>query len=157
MEGNTSERLTRRAHPDDSDELVTLMLEYTVDFYKHPAPEISDVHNLIGRMLSGREGVQFVTQENDRLIGFATVFFSYDSLEAGRIAIMHDLYLIDEARGSGAAEDLFSACRQFAHANGCKYMSWETAPNNYRAQRFYEKMGATRAEWVPYSIALEAE
>jgi GNAT superfamily N-acetyltransferase len=145
---------TRRARPGERDELVKLMLEYTVDFYKHEAPETSDVEALVDRMFSGREGIQFVADSSKGLIGFATVYFSYDTLEAGRIAIMHDLYLVERARGSGAAEELFEACRRFAAENGCKYMSWETAPDNGRAQRFYAKMGGTRAVWVPYSIAV---
>jgi GNAT superfamily N-acetyltransferase len=131
------------------------MLEYTVDFYKHPAPEISEVEALVDRMFSGREGVQFVAEDGGDLIGFATVYFSYDTLEAGRIAIMHDLYLVERARGAGAAEGLFVACKTFGAENGCKYMSWETAPDNHRAQRFYDKMGGRRADWVPYSITVE--
>jgi GNAT superfamily N-acetyltransferase len=145
---------TRRAQAGDRDELVKLMLEYTVDFYKHEAPDTSDLEALVDRMFSGREGVQFVAESSNGLIGFATVYFSYDTLEAGRIAIMHDLYLIEDARGSGAAAELFEACRRFAADNECKYMSWETAPDNDRAQRFYAKMGGAPAVWVPYSIAV---
>lgn len=146
--------IVRRAQPGDRDQLVRLMLEYTVDFYKHPAPDMGDVEALMERMLAGRDGVQFVATTEDRLVGFATVYFSYDTLEAARIAIMHDLYLIEEARGGGAAEGLFRECTKFASDNQCRYMSWETAPDNHRAQRFYDKIGGTRAEWVPYSISL---
>jgi GNAT superfamily N-acetyltransferase len=154
MNATRREWTTRRAQPRDRDELVKLMLEYTVDFYKHPAPETADLEALFERMLGGREGIQFVADSSDGLIGFATVYFSYDTLEAGRIAIMHDLYLVERARGGGAAAELFEACRRFAADNECKYMSWETAPDNHRAQRFYAKMGGTRAVWVPYSIAI---
>jgi ribosomal protein S18 acetylase RimI-like enzyme len=157
MNATSREWTTRRAQPSDRDELVKLMLEYTVDFYKHPVPETSDVEALFERMLGGREGIQFVADSSDGLIGFATVYFSYDTLEAGRIGIMHDLYLVERARGSGAAEELFRACRRFAAENGCRYMSWETAPDNHRAQRFYAKMGGTRAEWVPYSIGVDVD
>jgi ribosomal protein S18 acetylase RimI-like enzyme len=146
--------IVRRAQPGDRDELVRLMLEYTVDFYQHTAPEVRDVEALVEQMLAGRDGVQFVAATKNGLVGFATIYFSYDTLEAGRIAIMHDLYLIEEARGSGAAEGLFKECTRFASENQCRYMSWETAPDNLRAQRFYDKMGGTRAQWVPFSISL---
>jgi ribosomal protein S18 acetylase RimI-like enzyme len=146
----------RRANAADRAELIRLVLEYTVDFYRHSAPETGEVEALFERMLSGREGIQFVAESESELIGFATVYFSYDTLEAGRIAIMHDLYLVESARGSGAATELFDACKEFAAQNGCRYMSWETAPDNHRAQRFYDRMGGVRAEWVPYSITLAA-
>jgi GNAT superfamily N-acetyltransferase len=149
-----SSYVVRRAAPGDTDELARLMVEYTVDFYKHSEPDRADVNSLIERLLEDTIGIQFVTEEDDELTGFATVYLSYDSLEAGRIAIMHDLYLVEQARGGGAAEALFEACRKYASENECKYMSWETAPDNHRAQRFYARVGGRRQEWVPYSIEL---
>jgi RimJ/RimL family protein N-acetyltransferase len=31
-------------------------------------------------------------------------------------------------------------------------MNWETAPDNHRAQRFYEKVGGRRGDWLVYAI-----
>jgi RimJ/RimL family protein N-acetyltransferase len=31
-------------------------------------------------------------------------------------------------------------------------MGWETAKDNARAQRLYERIGASRAEWIDYSL-----
>jgi hypothetical protein len=37
---------------------------------------------------------------------------------------------------------------------GCAFLSWETAADNARAQRFYDKMIGIRGSWVSYSIDL---
>jgi RimJ/RimL family protein N-acetyltransferase len=31
-------------------------------------------------------------------------------------------------------------------------MGWQTAKDNARAQRLYERLGATRTEWIDYSL-----
>jgi GNAT superfamily N-acetyltransferase len=118
MNAASREWTTRRTQPRDRGELVKLMLEYTVDFYKHPAPKTADLEALFERMLGGREGTQFVADSSGGLIGFATVYFSYDTLEAGRIAIMHDLYLVERARGRGAAAELLRQDGRYAGGVG---------------------------------------
>jgi GNAT superfamily N-acetyltransferase len=54
-----------------------------------------------------REGVQLIARDgNGRALGFATVFWSWSTLSAARIAVMNDLYVSPAARGSGLAEAL---------------------------------------------------
>ena len=85
-------------------------------------------------------------------MGFATLYFTWSTLRADRIAILNDLYLDDRARGTGAAAALFSAALTVARKRGCAEMEWQTAVDNHRAQAFYAKMGGTRGPWVSYSI-----
>ncbi|HEX2024781.1 MAG TPA: GNAT family N-acetyltransferase [Actinomycetota bacterium] len=144
--------VVRRAEARDVPQLAPLMLEYIVDFYRQPRPSDGDLHALIDVLLKRDEGVQFVAEDDGRLTGFATLYFTWGTLVAAREAVMYDLYIVQEARGSGVARDLFEACVEESRRRGCKEMVWETAPDNHRAQRFYEKMGATRGPWVTYSI-----
>jgi GNAT superfamily N-acetyltransferase len=100
-----------------------------------------------------REGLQLIARDgNGRALGFATVFWSWSTLSAARIAVMNDLYVSPAARGSGLAEALIEACRERSAERGARELCWQTAKDNVRAQRVYERMGARRAEWLDYSL-----
>jgi GNAT superfamily N-acetyltransferase len=142
----------RRAERRDVSRLAELMHEYVVDFYRQPEPDQGAMEGLIETMLEGNEGIQLVAEADGDLVGFATIYFSFTSFTGGRIGIMNDLYVVEPHRGSGAAPALFEACRAECRSRGFVEMTWETASDNHRAQRFYEKVGGHRGDWLVYSI-----
>ncbi|MED4253328.1 GNAT family N-acetyltransferase [Priestia megaterium] len=142
----------RKAESKDINQLTELMYEYIVDFYQRPKPPMEKVHQLFYTLLNQKEGAQFVVEQNEELVGFATLYFIFDTLFAHKVAILNDLYVTEEARGTDIAHELFQACHHFAEENNYAYMSWLTANDNKRAQRFYEKMGGISEGWVHYSI-----
>ncbi len=144
--------VVRRARPDDTEGLCRLMTDYIVDFYRHPRPPDENLRALVRTLLEGAEGIQFVAAEVDALVGFATLYFTYSTLRAQKVTIMNDLYVTEDFRGTGVAAALFQACHAFTRENAYAYMAWETAEDNHRARRFYEKMGARRSGWITYSI-----
>lgn len=97
-------------------------------------------------------GIQFVAEQDGELIGFATLYFIFSTTKADKITIMYDLFVAEKARGTGAAQELFKSCEAFTKENGYAHMSWITASDNYRAQKFYEKMGGSLGNWLTYSI-----
>lgn len=100
-----------------------------------------------------REGVQLIARaDNGVAVGFATVYWCWGTLDAGRIGIMNDLYVAPSARGTGLAVDLINACLEESSRHGAEHLTWQTAKDNVRAQRMYDRVGATRAEWVDYSL-----
>ena len=146
-----TEAAVRRSTESDTDALLPLVEAYVVDFYGRPHPGEGKLRDLITKLARGEGGVQFVADGGGGLVGFATLFFTLSTLEAGPVAIMNDLYVVEEARGSSVARDLFLACRAESKARGCAYMTWETAPDNQRAQAFYARMGGVREDWLTYS------
>ncbi|MBN3526775.1 GNAT family N-acetyltransferase [Paenibacillus apiarius] len=144
--------MVRPVEPSDKQELTSLMYEYIVDFYQRPKPEMEKVHCLIDTLLEKKRGIQFTAQKEGKLIGFATLYFTFSTTVSDQITVMNDLYVVEEARGTGAAQALFQACATFTKENGYARMTWITASDNYRAQRFYDKMGGTRGNWINYSI-----
>jgi ribosomal protein S18 acetylase RimI-like enzyme len=137
---------------EDTSRLKELMIQYIVGFYKFREPDDAKLNELIHVLLEQREGIQFVAESEGNLVGFATLYFSYSTLRATKIAVMNDLFVIEEFRGQGAAAKLFAACKGYAARNRYANMSWTTAKDNLRAQRFYEKMGGDRGDWLTYSI-----
>jgi GNAT superfamily N-acetyltransferase len=146
-----NEIIVRTTQDSDRKVLTGLMYEYIVDFYKRPKPPLNKLKGLIQMLLEGKEGVQFVAEKDGRIVGFATLYFTYSSTRVSKIVIMNDLYVVEEMRGTSVAEKLFQACLAYKNENHYAAMVWETAQDNKRAQRFYEKMGGELGDWFTYS------
>ena len=100
------------------------------------------------------EGIQVIARDGEgQPLGFATVYWSWSTLSAGRIAVMNDLYVAPAGRGTGLAEALIEECRQRARRRGCVSLEWSTAEDNLRAQAVYDRVGGKREDqWVTYSL-----
>ena len=138
------------------DELLPLLRGYC-DFYA-VSPSDAELLTLARALLADprREGVQLLARDDEgRAIGFATVFWSWATTSAKRIGVMNDLFVAPEGRGSGAAEALIDACRTECAAHGARKLTWQTALDNERAQKVYERVGATREQWLDYWLPVE--
>ncbi|HYF24671.1 MAG TPA: GNAT family N-acetyltransferase [Baekduia sp.] len=101
----------------------------------------------------GREGFQLLARDlRGRAVGFATVFWTWSTLRAARVGTLNDLYVAEHARGSAAAERLVREALARVRDRGAVALEWQTAPDNARAQRFYERLGAERSSWLDYSL-----
>ena len=140
-----------RVRADDLPALLPLVRAYC-DFYEvTPSDEaLLGVSRALIADPDG-EGVQLLARDDGGGgVGFATVYWSWDTLVAARVGIMHDLYVAPAARGRGVAEALIDACRGECRRHGAVKLGWQTARDNERAQRVYERVGATRDEWIDY-------
>lgn len=104
------------------------------------------------------EGAQLLARrvEEDGAIGdplgFATVFWTWQTLDAARIGVMNDLFVVADARGAGVGRRLIEACRGECRKRGAQKLVWETALGNERAQALYDSMGAESSRWLSYEI-----
>ena len=137
---------------DDLRDLLPLMRAYA-EFYE-VTPDDTRMEG-IARMLIAEPhaGVQFIARGDDgEALGFATVYLTWETLDAGRLAVMNDLFVSPAARGRGLGAALIEECRRFAAERGAGKLGWQTAPGNETAQRLYESVGATREEWIDYHL-----
>jgi GNAT superfamily N-acetyltransferase len=140
--------------PDDLEELLPLVRGYC-DFYK-VSPSDEELLALSRALIDDpeREGLQLIARDGaGRAIGFATIYWSWSTSDASRLGVMNDLFVSEAARGTGAAEALIDACRDECARRGIGRLSWQTAPDNHRAQAVYDRVGATREQWIDYWIA----
>ena len=146
---------TSRVTTADLPDLLPLVRAYC-DFYD-VAPA-DDALLAVSRALIAdpdREGIQLIARgDGGEAVGFATVYWSWDTLIAARVGIMHDLFVIPPARGTGVADLLIEACVEECRRHGAVKLGWQTAPDNTRARRVYERVGATRDEWLDYWLSV---
>ena len=134
-------------------ELLPLLRGYA-DFYE-VSPSDEALLELSRALIADpeREGMQFLARDGEgRAIGFATVYWLWSTTTATRIGLMNDLYVAPEGRGSGAAEALIERCRVACGERGASKLTWQTAKDNARAQKVYDRIGGEREEWLDYSL-----
>jgi GNAT superfamily N-acetyltransferase len=137
----------------DLDELLALMRAYCEFYETTPADEA--LLDLSRALLADADtqGVQLIARDERSLAaGFATLLWSWDTTEARRIAIMHDLFVMPEARGGGAAEQLIGECVERCRQRGAVRLDWQTGPENLRAQAVYDRIGGVREPWLVYTL-----
>lgn len=143
----------RRVVAADIPSLVELMVDYVVGFYHQKDQSAQKIEQHIHYILANpREGTQFVLVEADKILGFATLYYSYSTLRLQRIAILNDLFVSSAARGRGFGEALFKHCLQFVKDAGVAYLQWETTKDNAVARSLYEKMGGEVSDLLVYEI-----
>lgn len=145
--------LIRPAELEDLNELTKLMYDYIVGFYQNPSPSINKVHHLIRALFDTQQGIQFVAEEDGRLVGFATLYFTFSTMKADKIAVMNDLFVKEAFRDTELESQLYLKCKNYCIDQGSANMTWITSINNTRAQSFFNKMNAIPGkDWVHFSI-----
>ena len=143
-----------RVGEGDLPELLPLLRGYC-DFYE-VSPSDDELLGLSRALIADPEhdGVQLLARTGGEAVGFATIYWSWATTIAARIGVMNDLFVVPAARGSGAAAQLIEACVAECRRHGAAELTWQTAPDNERAQRLYDRVGATRSQWVDYSLSV---
>jgi ribosomal protein S18 acetylase RimI-like enzyme len=140
----------------DLPDLLPLMRAYC-DFYR-VAPSDDDLLAMSRALIADHEheGVQLLARDSSgAAVGFATVFWSWQTLDAGRAGVMNDLYVVAEARGRGIGRALIEECRGRCRERGAKVLVWDTAPDNHTAQALYRSLGAEEESWLAFSLATD--
>jgi GNAT superfamily N-acetyltransferase len=137
----------------DLDDLLPLMRAYC-DFYE-VAPSDAALLALSRALIADpqRDGIQLIARDGSgRAVGFATIYWTWQTLRAARAAVMNDLFVAESARGTGVAEALIAACADAARAHGAPHLLWQTAKDNHRAQAVYDRVGGRKSEWLDYDL-----
>jgi GNAT superfamily N-acetyltransferase len=101
------------------------------------------------------DGLLLAAWEDDELVGFATLHWTFSSTKAAEAALMNDLFVAEGHRGEGIGLALIEASVAAARERGMRHLEWFTALDNERAQRLYDQTGAERSGWYNYEIPIE--
>jgi GNAT superfamily N-acetyltransferase len=140
----------------DLDELLPLMRGYC-EFYEVDPPD-EDLLAMSRALLADHEleGLQLLARDDDgKAVGFATIFWTWSTSSAARVGTMNDLYVDPDARGGGYADALIRACVDRCRQRRAVRLEWQTALDNHRAQKVYDRVGGTRESWYDYWLAAD--
>jgi GNAT superfamily N-acetyltransferase len=101
------------------------------------------------------EGALLAAWEDGAAVGFASLHWRLDSVEARPVAYLADLFVVEDRRGHGVGRALLEAAAAAAREHGYGWMVWETAPDNATARALYDRTGAEASTWVTYELRLD--
>jgi GNAT superfamily N-acetyltransferase len=136
----------------DIPELMPMLRAYC-DFYRVD-PSDERLLALVSALIAEpSEGLQLIARDTGGTpLGFATIYWTWQTLHAGRVGVLNDLFVVPASRGSGTGRALIERCRELCRERGAEKLVWETAPDNTTAQRLYDGIGAEKSTWLTYEL-----
>jgi GNAT superfamily N-acetyltransferase len=118
---------------------VAVVFDLYRQFYKQPCNILLAERFLRERIL-GRESVIFAAFDGDFIVGFTQLYPSFSSVSAQRSWVLNDLFVRENYRKHGIAEQIMTHAKDFAVQTHAKGLALETAEDN-PAQHLYERLG----------------
>ncbi|MDX6153280.1 GNAT family N-acetyltransferase [Marinococcus sp. PL1-022] len=141
----------RTVETEDIPSLAEAMQAYIVDHYEHPDPGIGKLKTLIKKLLAQPEiGIQFIVEHYGDLIGFATLYQTFSTLQVKKTAILNDLYIYQEFQGQHYGKELLEFVLSYVQSEDYAGMVLETDRSNKKARRLYESLGGVKSAWTHY-------
>ena len=138
----------RPLRPDERAEWEALWNGY-LTFYETSLPkEVSDA--TWERLHDAREPMFALgAYADDRLVGIAHYLFHRSCWTIGNYCYLQDLFVAQNARGSGAGRALIAAVEKAAREAGASRLYWLTKEDNMSARALYDKV-AERSGFIQY-------
>ena len=135
---------------------LTPMLRGYCDFYRVDPSDEKLIALCRALIAAPDEGLQLIARKDDGTtvipLGFATIYWTWQTLHAGRVGVLNDLFVVPASRGTGTGRALIERCRELCRERGAEKLVWETAPDNATAQRLYDGLGAEKSTWLTYEL-----
>ena len=121
---------------------IAVVFDLYRQFYKQPCNILLAERFLRERIL-GRESMIFAAFDGEHIVGFTQLYPSFSSVSAQRSWILNDLFVLENYRKQGIAEQITAHAKTFAVETHAKGLALETAADN-PAQHLYERLGWER-------------
>jgi ribosomal protein S18 acetylase RimI-like enzyme len=140
--------LFRIAVASDQQELAQLMLAFSIEVGA-PLTESHISTALLPLLQNPAIGEIWVVQDQV-IIGYLVMSWGWGIESGGREALIDEVYVTLEARGSGMASKLVQAAVESAKGNGTKAIFLETEADNPGSRKLYERLGfaAESSVWM---------
>lgn len=98
-----------------------------------------------------------IAEQDGAPVGFALWFYNFSTFE-GRCGIyLEDLFVIPEARGSGAGLALMRRLARRCRDEDLRRLEWQVLDWNAPTIAFYDRLGAAaKSEWITRSLSGDA-
>lgn len=125
---------------DRVDNLLALVRELH-EMENIPFDEASDRGVLLNFLNNEMWGKSWFINQHNILIGYVLLTFTFSIEFRGCIACVDELYLKEQYRGQGIGEQTLKFIEDTCKAIAIEKIYLEVARNNYRAQKFYRRVG----------------
>lgn len=151
------ETTVRFARPEDADTIIEFVRGLAV-FEQEQPERVHLTPEAIQRDGFGERPVfeSLIAEQGGRPVGFALFFPHYSTWEGSAGLYVEDLYVAEDARGTGAGHALLAALARVAHERGwprldLSVLDWNPARAFYEAHEM-----AHQEEWLAYRMEADA-
>ena len=127
--------------------------------YERMLDEVVATEAQIGAALFGPAPRAFcdIAEADGAPVGFAFWFYNFSTFEGRHGLFLEDLFVIPEARGTGAGLALMRRLARRCRDDGLVRMEWQVLDWNAPTIAFYDRLGAgAKTEWITRSLSGEA-
>jgi GNAT superfamily N-acetyltransferase len=128
----------KKATIADINKVVPLFNDYR-KFYRKEIS--SEVQAFLNERISNNESVILIAIDQNQVVGFVQMYFTFSSINLCKVAILNDLYVLPEMRRKKVASLLIDSTLDEAKKLGCKTVNLSTQIANTNAQDLYKKKG----------------
>ena len=123
-------------------------------YYEQPS-DVEGARDYIKDRLENEESVIIVIKNHQKYVGFTQLYPTFSSISMKKAWILNDMFVDPEARKLGIGQTLLQKAKDHAEETGAKSIVLETAPDNYTAQKLYEKNGYVRdTQFYHYELSV---
>ena len=128
-------------------ELVAPLFDQYRQFYEQQ-PDMASAVNFLTQRIEKKESMIFLAfdEKTNAAMGFVQLYPSFSSVSMKRIWILNDLFIHQDYRRKGVAEELINKTKSFAAETNAKGVILETHDDNTEAQSLYDKTGFVKDE-----------
>jgi GNAT superfamily N-acetyltransferase len=147
----------REAKPDDIGTIQQFILALA-DYEKLRHEARASAKDLLHHLFGPRPMAEVLIAEQDgAAVGFALFFHNFSTFEGKPGIYLEDLFVLPEARGSGAGKALLARLAALTVERGCARLEWSVLDWNAPAIAFYRAIGARPMdEWTVQRLDGEA-
>ena len=106
------------------------------------------------RLLDGLEShpssLVLFASDNDKIVGFVTVFILFSTFIAAPVMNIHDVFVEKDHRHAGWAEKMLNEVIKIAEQKRCGKVTLEVRKDNTGAQNLYKKLGFLESDSPMY-------
>jgi len=142
----------RRAVRDDGERIIELDRELAT-FEKLRPPDDEEATRLLSWIFDTGKLEALVAELDGRVEGIALFYETPGSTFRARpFLYLEDLVVSEAARSRGVGEALMAALAQEAVKRNAWRLHWAVLDWNVRAIQFYDRLGASRDDWLHYGL-----
>lgn len=148
--------IVRPARPDDAAAIFRFVLDLAIH-HEH-LHDVTATQADIERELFGPVPHAFcdLAEQDGRLLGFATWFYTFSSWTGRQGLYLEDLFVRDDARGTGAGRALMTELARRCKAEGLPRIEWAVNAGNHGGAAFYSRLGALPQDHAIWRLSGQA-
>ena len=132
-------------------ELLAFLFSQEAEFSPDPEAQRRGLEQILHHPEIGHI---LVARENGHICAMVNLLYTVSTALGARVALLEDMIVSPDARGSGIGSRLLEHAIRFAREHGCERITLLTDRDNEPAQRFYQRHGFSISPMIPLRLSL---